>query len=352
LHGKTYNIKICTKSNTNDEQFRDFEEWYDYNQQKKEQQRLLQMEIKYNQLLIKSKMKKFLKDGASFTGDLRETFPEYYNKCFHPYRKKPKTDFIFFKYYTDNGKGDDEDSEDSETDEDYDDNETKDLLLKKIELMFKNGYTYEDVEKIFRSFYRGNAERVNLLYFQVLQERFNRDRTLTVQKDIDIYKVRQNQIETIEKRKVLKKAIRRSEQNKEEKEDSDKGSYKPYKSKKDFESVFHNEVQKAKQETLIKRKSERDEPSDLTEDEEGDDTEDAIQEYRLKRPRRLIRNTDDDSETDDSEPSVILIALPPRAADPTATPSPALPSAPSATPVLGPVQHHFKNRKIIRDDND
>jgi hypothetical protein len=75
MHGETYNIKISTKSNTNDEQFRDFEEWYDYNHQKKEQQRLLLQEIKYNQLLIKSKMKKLLKDGAPFTGDLSETFP-------------------------------------------------------------------------------------------------------------------------------------------------------------------------------------------------------------------------------------------------------------------------------------
>jgi hypothetical protein len=145
MHGKTFNIKISSKSNTNDEQFREFEEWYDYYQQKKEQDRLLEHEIKYQQLLIKSKMKKLLKDGAPFTGDLRETFPEYYNKCFRPYRKKPNTDFIFFKYYTDDGKGDDDDdddddSEDGETDEDYNDNETKDLLLKQIELMFENGY--------------------------------------------------------------------------------------------------------------------------------------------------------------------------------------------------------------------
>jgi hypothetical protein len=92
-------------------------------------------------------MKKLLKDRTPFTGDLRETFPEYYNKCFRLIRKKPNSDFVFFKYYTDDGKGDDEDSEDSESDEDIEDNETKDLLLKEIELMFENGYTYDDVEK-------------------------------------------------------------------------------------------------------------------------------------------------------------------------------------------------------------
>jgi hypothetical protein len=238
MHGKTFNIKISSKSNTNDEQFHEFEEWYHYEQQRIWQERLLQQKIKYNQLLIKSKMKKLLKDGAPFTGD-----------CFRPIRKKPNSDFIFFKYYTDDGKGDDEDSEDSETDEDFEDNETKNLLLKEIELMFENGYAYEDVEKIFRSFYKTNAERINLLYYQILQVIFNRDPTLTVQKDIDSYKVRQDQIETIEKRRVLKNVIRKSERNKEEAEaddDSDDHSYKRYKSKKDFESVLHNEVQKSK----------------------------------------------------------------------------------------------------------
>jgi hypothetical protein len=281
-------------------------------------------------------MKKLLKDGAPFIGDLRETFPKYYNKCFRPIRKKPNTNFIFFKYYTDDGKGYDDDREDSETDEDYDDNETKDVLLKELELMLENGYSYEDVEKIFPSFYRGNSERINLLYFQVLQERFNRDPTLIIQKDIDIYKIRQNQIEIIEKRRALKKAIRRSERNKEDNDDSDDHSYKRYKSKKDFESVLHNEVQKAKQEIPIKRKSERDE------DEDENDTEDVIEEYQRKRPRRLIRNTDDDSETDDSGDDVIPIPPPPsnRPAGlspnsnplPRPTPRPALNSSPRSSP--------------------
>jgi hypothetical protein len=321
MHGETYNIKISTKSNTNDEQFRDFEEWYDYRQQKIEQERLLQKKIKYNQLLIKS---------SPNIEDVRETFPKYYNKCFRPIRKKPNSDFVFFKYCSDDGKGDDEDSEDSESDEDIEDNDTKDLLLKEIELMFENGYTYEDAERLFPSFHKANTERINLLYYQVLQVRFNRDPTLTIQKDIDIYKVRQDQIETIEKRRALKKAIRRSERNKEDEEDLDDHSYKRYKSKKDFESILHNEVQKAKQETPIKRKSERDEYED------ENDTEDVIQEYQLKRCRKFIRNTDDDSETDDSGDDVIPIfprAADPPVFDPTATPGP---PPPPHTPALGP----------------
>jgi hypothetical protein len=193
MYGKMYNIKISSKSNTNNEQ-----------------KRLLQQEIKYQQLLIISKLKKFLKDGTPFTGDLRKTFPEYYNKCFILIKKKPNNDFVFFKYYTDDGKGDDEESKDSQSDEESEDDETKDLLLKEIELMFQNGYTYEDAERIFPSFYKANSERINLLFTHVLDIRFNRDPTLTIQKVIDIHKSRQDQTETIEKRRRLRKAIRKS----------------------------------------------------------------------------------------------------------------------------------------------
>jgi hypothetical protein len=215
-------------------------------------------------------MKKLLKDGAPFTGDLRETFPEYYNKCFVSIKKKPNNDFVFFKYYTDDGKGDDEETEDSESDEDSEDNDTKDLLLKEIELMFENGYTYKDVERLFPTFYAANTERINLLYTQVLDVRFNRDPTLTIQKAIDIYKSRQAQIETIEKRRTLKKVI------------------KWYKSKEDFESVLNNEVQKAKQQRSIKRRSERDESPEVTEDEEDDDIEELIREHQQKKTEKIL----------------------------------------------------------------
>jgi hypothetical protein len=77
---------------------------------------------------------------------------------------------------------------------------------------------------------------------------------------------------------------------KEDEEDEDLHSCKQYKAKKDIESVLHNEVQKA-----IKRKSERDE-----EEDEDEHTEELIKEHQLKRLRRFIRNTDDDSETEES----------------------------------------------------
>jgi hypothetical protein len=47
--------------------------------------------------------------------DLRETFPEYYKKSFVPIKKGNNNDFVFFRYFIDDGKGDDEESEDSES---------------------------------------------------------------------------------------------------------------------------------------------------------------------------------------------------------------------------------------------
>jgi hypothetical protein len=41
----------------------------------------------------------------------------------------------------------------SESDEESEDNETKDLLLKEIELMFENGYSFTNINKLFPTFY-------------------------------------------------------------------------------------------------------------------------------------------------------------------------------------------------------
>jgi hypothetical protein len=45
---------------------------------------------------------------------------------------------------------------------------------------------------MFPTFYTANNERINLLFTQVLEERFKRDQTLMVEKDIDVYRSRQN----------------------------------------------------------------------------------------------------------------------------------------------------------------
>jgi protoheme ferro-lyase len=58
----------------------------------------------------------------------------------------------------------------------------------------------------------------------------------------------------------LWKAIKKLERKKEdEEEDPNIRSYKPYKTKEDFDSALNNKVQKAKQQKPIKRKSEKDE---------------------------------------------------------------------------------------------
>jgi hypothetical protein len=121
-----------------------------------------------------------------------------------------------------------------------------------------------------------------------------------IEKDTDLFRSRQNQIEIIEKRRALKKVMKRIKEDEEdEEEDSDLHSCKQYKAKKDFESVLYNEIQKAK------RKFERDESSEASEEEkEDEDTEELIKEHQLKR-RRFIRNTAD-SESEESEPSIIL----------------------------------------------
>jgi hypothetical protein len=118
---------------------------------------------------------------------------------------------MYFKYYKDDdGKGDDEESEDSiSDDEESDDCEYKDLLLNQIEVMLENKYFYKDIEKLFPKFYLANTEIINLLYTKVLEEGFKRDPTLTIEKNIDIYKSRQNQIETTEKRRTVQKTIKK-----------------------------------------------------------------------------------------------------------------------------------------------
>jgi hypothetical protein len=135
-----FNIKISNKRNTNTEQFPNFEECFDCEHQQIKQKQLLQKEINYQQSIIKPRLKKILKECSPFTLDLCETFPEYHNKYFIPIRNKINNEFLFFKYFRDDGKGDDEESED---------NESKDLLLKEIKQMFENGYFHKDFAKMF-----------------------------------------------------------------------------------------------------------------------------------------------------------------------------------------------------------
>jgi hypothetical protein len=111
---------------------------------------------------------------------------------------------VFFKYSTDDRIIDDSEKEDLESLEQSSSSsseklESKNLLLKQIKLMFENGYFYTDIEKKFPKFYKHNKSKINFLYTQVLDERFKKDSTLEVQKDIDVYGSRQEKIKIIEK---------------------------------------------------------------------------------------------------------------------------------------------------------
>jgi hypothetical protein len=155
--------------------------------------------------------------------------------------------------------------------------ELEDLLLKEIELLFVNGYLYTDIEKMFPKFYKHNKSKINFLYTQVLAERFKKDPTLEIQKDINIYKCRQEQIDVIEKRRKLRKTVKKNKKrDKRSHHDSDIKSYKRFKAKKDFQYALTDEIKKVEEESEGQKKFKRDN-SDDTEDEE----EFIIIEHRL-----------------------------------------------------------------------
>jgi hypothetical protein len=107
MFGKVFNIKINNNSITNEQQFNDFEEWFDYQHQLLEQERLLQCEEKEQQSLNKSQIKKIENENHSYTDDLQEVFPKYYNNSFKPVKKSNSKYFVFFKYSTNVGMIDD-----------------------------------------------------------------------------------------------------------------------------------------------------------------------------------------------------------------------------------------------------
>jgi hypothetical protein len=192
--------------------FNDFQEWYDSEHERIEQERLLQQEQKEQQSLNKSRFKKIKDEDVSYTDDLRDVFLKYYDKSFKPVKKWNSKDFVFFKYSTDNGNDNDNEKEDLESEEkslssSSEELESKDLVLKE---MFQNGYFYTDIEKIFPKFYKDNKSKINFLYTQVLDERFKKDRTLEIEKNIDVCKCKQQQIDIIKKRRQLWKTNRKN----------------------------------------------------------------------------------------------------------------------------------------------
>jgi hypothetical protein len=82
MKARMYRIKVSTKSTTNDQQYQEFDDWFSNETERVEQERLLLEQLRYQHSIIKSKLKKINKEGVPFTGDFRETFPEYYDRCF------------------------------------------------------------------------------------------------------------------------------------------------------------------------------------------------------------------------------------------------------------------------------
>jgi hypothetical protein len=104
---------------------------------------------------------------------------------------------------------------------------------------------------MFPIVYTVNTVRINLLHTQVLGERFKETQHL-IQKDFDIYKSRQEQIEIIEKRKTFHKPMKKCKKKKENEDNLNIHNYK-------------TEEQKP-----IKRKFERDDIPDVSEEQDRD----------------------------------------------------------------------------------
>jgi hypothetical protein len=121
---------------------------------------------------------------------------------------------------------------------------------------------------------------------QVIAERFRRDPTLELQKNIDVYKCGQEQINIIEKRRQSRKTFRKNKKRDQRTHhDSDIHSYKRYKVKKEFESALNDEIKKVEEESEVQKRFKRDD-SDDTEDEE----EIIIVERRvLERKKRSLK---------------------------------------------------------------
>jgi hypothetical protein len=162
---------------TNEQQFNDFQEWFYYEYQLIEQEPLLQQELNHQRSFIKPQLNKIIDEDVSYTDDIRDVFPKYYDKSFLPVKKEDSKDFVFFKYSTNNeNKKEDLEFEEQSSSSSSEQLESKDMLFNEIELLFENGYFYTDIEKMFPKFYKDNKSKINFLCTQVLDERLKKTR--------------------------------------------------------------------------------------------------------------------------------------------------------------------------------
>jgi hypothetical protein len=125
---------------------------------------------------------------------------------------------------------------------------------------------------MFQKFCKDNKSKINFLYTQVLDKIFKRDPTLKIQKDIDVYNSRKEQIEIIEKRRLFRKAVRKHKKEHVQRiyydDNSDIRSYKHYKPKKEFESTLIDKIKKVEEESEARKKFKRDDSDDSKDEEE------------------------------------------------------------------------------------
>jgi hypothetical protein len=127
-------------------------------------------------------------------------------------------------------------------------------LLKEIELLFENGYSYTDIEKMFPKFYKDNKSKINFLYKQVTAERCRKNPTLELQKNIDVYKYRHEQINIIEKRRQLRKAVRKNRKHERSHHYTEIQRYKRFKAIKEFESALYDEIKKVEEASEVQKR--------------------------------------------------------------------------------------------------
>jgi hypothetical protein len=80
-HDNNTNINDINEK-TNKQHFNDFQQWFNHEHQRLEQERIFQQECKYQNSIIRPQLKKLLKEGAPFAGDLQDVFPMHYKKTF------------------------------------------------------------------------------------------------------------------------------------------------------------------------------------------------------------------------------------------------------------------------------
>jgi hypothetical protein len=124
------------------------------------------------------------------------------------------------------------------------------------------------LKKCFQSSIRTINQKSTSSTPKLLQKDLEKNPTLELQNNINVYKCRQEQIYIIEKRRKLRKTVRKNKKRDQiSHHNSDLHSYKGFKAMKNFESALNDEIKKVEEESEVQKRFKGDD-SDDTEDEE------------------------------------------------------------------------------------